>query len=136
MPIPPISIKPSVRHCVVDSDFAAVLEEHFGIPTAFILRALKGESHQSALALCRLATSFEKPNGTLLMLARKFGRGRPRRRRMPCPPPRGHGQTSPWPCVDRTGPGRACGRPQQDGCSLWGVCDPDALDQIASRPGV
>jgi hypothetical protein len=104
MHLPESPITSSTRHRVVDADFAAVLEERFGIPTAFILRALKGEPHQPAVALCRLATRYEEPNGTLLMLARKFGRGRARRQRTAATPPRGHDEISPRPSVDRPGP--------------------------------
>jgi hypothetical protein len=78
-------------HCVVDSDFAVVLEERFGIPTAFILRALEGEPHQPAIALCRWAIRHEEPNGTLLVRARehKLGRAPARARGGISPPLRG-----------------------------------------------
>lgn len=111
--------------CAVDADFAAILEERFGIPTAYVLRALKGEPHQPAVALCRLATRYEEPNGTLLMLARKFGRGRARRQRTATTPPRGHGRVSPRPSVDRPSPGEGYGT----------SCSEDVvLDRIAARP--
>ncbi len=81
MPLPAHPAMPSNKHRAVDASFGAILREYFGIPTAFVLRALEGEPRQRAVALCRLATRYEEPNGTLLMLARKFGRGRVRRQR-------------------------------------------------------
>ena len=136
MHLPESPITPSTRHGLVDVRFAAVLEEHFGIPTAFVLRAPRGEPHQPAVALCRLATRYKERNETRLILPRGFGRGQARRRRIPCPPPRGHGQTSPWPYVDRSGPGRAS-TPMLPEDSLRGVvCDPDAPDPMAERVAV
>ena len=111
--------------CVVDADFAAALEEHFGIPTPFVLMALEGEPRCRSIAMCRYASHQVEPNGTLLMLARRFGRGRARRPRTAATPPRGRGDVSPSPTVDRSGPGVVRGRPQQDGCPLRGVCGPD-----------
>jgi hypothetical protein len=116
-----------IRHPAVDAEFAAVLEKVFGIPTAFILRALKGEPLQPAIALCRWASRQEERNGTLLMLARKFERGRARRRRTAGTPPRGHGEVSPRPCVDCPGPGRGYGT------RLPGDV---ALGRVETRPGV
>jgi hypothetical protein len=127
MHLPESPITPSTRHRVVDDQFAAVLEKDFGIPTAFILRAFKGEPCQPAIALCRLATRFEERNGTLLMLARKFGRGRARRRRTNAAPPRGHGQTSPRPSVERSHPDRGYGTRRPGDV---------APDRVATRPGV
>jgi hypothetical protein len=115
MHLPESPITPSTRHRVVDDQLAAVLEKDFGIPTAFILRALEGEPHQPAIALCRLATRFEERNGTLLMLARKFGRGRARRQRTAATPARGHGEIS--------------GRPRTDArCYSRGRDTPERLD--------
>ncbi len=124
---------------VVNAEFAAVLEKDFGIPRAFILRALKGEPHQPAIARCRLATRYEEPSGTLLMLARKFRRGRTRRQRTATTPPRGHGRISPRPSVDRLSPGRgqdiatprevAFGPPR--GHRLDGAGIPAALERTA-----
>lgn len=125
MPIPPIPIKPSTSHRVVDADFAAVLEEHFGIPTCVVLMALEGESRSRAVALCRWASRHEEPNGTLLVRAPKYRRGRARRRRIPAAPPRGHEKISPAPSVDRSGQGRGVG-----------TCHPDdvAPDRVPTRP--
>ncbi len=119
--------------CVVDAAFAATLGEHFGIPAAFVLRALEGEPRCRAIAMCRYASHQVEPNGTLLMLARRFGRGRTRRPRTAAKPPGGHGDVSPSPTVDRSGPGVVRGRPQQDGCPLRGVCDSDALEAQVGR---
>jgi len=127
---------------VVDAEFAAVLEQRFGIPMAFILRALKGEPWQQAVALCRLATRHQERNGTLLMLARRFGRGRTRRRRTAGTLPRGRGRVSPRPSVDRIGTrlGADFAAPRvvasaHRGGSLPGIPDPEMLDDPAARMG-
>ena len=119
--------------CVVNADFAATLEEHFGIPAAFVLGALEGEQRCRAIAMCRYASHQVDPNGTLLMLARRFGRGRARRPRTAATPPRGRGRVSPRPSVDRSGPGVVRGRPQQDGCPLRGVCGPEVPEAQVER---
>ena len=119
--------------CVVDADFAAVLEEHFGIPAAFVLRALEGEPRCRSIAMCRYASHQVEPNGTLLMLARRFGRGRARRQRTAATPPRGHGRVSPRPPVDRSGRGVVRGRLRRDGCPLRGVCGPDVPEAQVER---
>ena len=119
--------------CVVDADFAAVLEERFGIPAAFVLGALEGEPRCRSIAMCRYASHQVEPNGTLLMLARRFGRGRARRPRTAATPPRGHRRVSPRPSVDRSGPGVVRGRPRQDGCPLRGVCGPDVPEAQVER---
>ena len=132
---PPTERSPQTSNgpCVVDADFAAVLEEHFGIPAAFVLRALEGERRCRAIAMCRYASHQVEPNRTLLMLARRFGRGRARRPRTAATPPRGHADVSPRPRVDRSGPGVVRGRPQQDGCPLRGVCGPDVPEAQVER---
>jgi hypothetical protein len=112
------------EHRVVDADFAAGLEERFGIPMVFILRSLEGEAHHPAIALCGWASRHEERNGTLLMLARKFGRGRARRQSTPGTPPRGRGQVSPEPSVDRSGRGHGTRRPGDV-----------APDRVATTPG-
>lgn len=126
MHLPANPITPSTRHRVVDADFAAVLEEHLGIPTCVVLMALEGESRSRAVALCRWASRHEEPNGTLLVWAPKYRRVRARRQRTAATPPRGHGRVSPRPSVDRYGPGRGhdTRRP--------GDVTPD---RVATRPG-
>ena len=126
-------VKPPMRYRVVDADFAAVLEEHFGIPTCVMLTALEGEPLQPAVALCRIATHHQEPTGTLLMLARRFGRGRARRQRTAATPPRGHGEVSSRPWVDRPGPGRGqdIAAPRTVALELR-----DDLDRIATQLGV
>ncbi len=89
MPLPARPITLITKHRVVDEAYAVRLQERFGIPTAFVLRALGGEPRQPAVALCRLGARYREPNGTLLMLARRFGRGPARRQSTPGPH-RGH----------------------------------------------
>ena len=125
MTLPADSIEPITRPRVVDEAYAVRLQGRFGIPTAFVLRALKGEPRQRAVALCRLATRYQEANGTLLMLTRRFGRGRARRQRTAATPPRGHGEVSPVAVVDRSGRGYGTRRP-----------DGVVLDRAATRPGV
>ena len=135
MPLHGSLTTPSTRHHVVGADFAAVLEERFGMPTAFVLRALEGEPLQPAVALCRIATRYDEPNGTLLMLARKFRRGRARRQRTAPTLPRGHGEISGRPRTDARCYSRGRDTPERLDVapnSLQG-CGPELLP---ARPGV
>jgi len=81
-----------------------------------------------------LATRYEEPNGTLLMLARKFRRGRARRQRTATTPPRGHGRVSPCPCVDRPGRGQDIAAPRTVAPERRD--DVAVLDRIATRLGM
>ena len=117
----------------MDAGFAAAIEEHFGIPAAFVLGALEGEPRCRSIAMCRYASRQVEPNGTLLMLARRFGRGRARRPRTAATPPRGRGRVSPRPSVDRSGRGVVRGRLQQDGCPLRGVCGKEVPEAQVER---
>jgi hypothetical protein len=134
MILPADAVKLSTSHRVVNEAYAVRLQERFGIPTAFVLRALKGEPRQRAVALCRLATRYEEPNGTLLMLARRFGTGRARRQRTATTPPRRRGEVPGRPRTNtwRHGPGRYIAAPREvategQGGSLRDACDPEAL---------
>lgn len=98
MSLPAGPSKPPTTHGLVDAPFAAVLQEQFGIPATIVLRKLRGESPQRAIAMCRWASRFEEPNGMLLVWGgtlRKHGRVRlaadgPPRRRAGVSPRRPH----------------------------------------------
>lgn len=128
----------STRHIVVDSRFAALLEEDFGIPAPTILTALEGEPQKAAIAICEWASRQGNPARALTSWAKKHGKGRCRRARIPGSPSRRHAEVSRNPQEDRRDTRRGIDtRRHESGCSLRGVVvNADALDRLAQRLGV
>ncbi|PLS81218.1 MAG: hypothetical protein CYG60_26020 [Actinobacteria bacterium] len=109
MPLPENRNKPadrSTRHHVVDSRFAAILTQDFGIETVVILDALEGEPQKAAIKILAWAERTGDPARALVAWARKHNKGRCRRAARPADrPQRRHGS----PGGNRPGDGRGSG---------------------------
>lgn len=76
-------IAATTSHIKVDTRFAGLLSEDFGISKPKILSALEGEPQKQAIEVCQWAACTDEPGKALLNWAKKQGKGgyTPRRRR-------------------------------------------------------
>ena len=76
------NIAATTSHIKVDTRFAGLLSEDFGISKPKILSALEGESQKQAIEVCQWAARTDEPGKALLNWAKKHGKGgyAPRRR--------------------------------------------------------
>jgi hypothetical protein len=69
------TIAGTTAHIKVDSRFAGILSEDFGIDQHTIMRALSGEPQREAIALVEWAAGTDNPAKALIAWARKHRRG-------------------------------------------------------------